>query len=123
MKKYKIDNEHDNGIYYIGTADEIKSLYRSIQRAAYKTNDLKNPEYKTDLFPRFSGYPKVKPDKVYGLKIDADNYFTIVNSDVMLAILIENRVVEEKTKSNLDIDISDLDVKTTDNSSVDISDL
>ena len=122
MKKYKIDNEHDSGIYYIGAADEIKSLYRSIQRAAYKTNDLKNPEYKTDLFPRFSGYPKFKPYKMYGLKIDADNYFTIVNSDVMLAILVENRVVEEKTKSNLDIDISDLDVKT-DNSSVDISDL
>ena len=122
MKKYKIDSEYDSGIYYIGTAREIKSLYRSIQRAAYKTNDLKNPEYKTDLFPRFLGHPKFNPYKMYGLKIDADNYFTIVNSDVMLAILVENRVVEEKTKSNLDIDISDLDVKT-DNSSVDISDL
>lgn len=65
--------------YYVGETANIKSLYKSICR-----------NKATNLRPMFCGFPKFSENKsIYALCIDDKGYVTIINSDTMLAILID----------------------------------
>lgn len=91
MKRIQITepNTEENMIYYIGNTDEISAMYKSMSRAAYKGG-------RTDLYPRFADPPKFAEwRRVYALCIDENGYFTIVNSDLMLSLLLScDRIVE-----------------------------
>ena len=51
----------------------IKAIYKSIARN--ENNDMK---------PLFSDFPKIKPEKIYGLQIDPSGYMCIVSGAYVL---------------------------------------
>ena len=81
LKKY-YDIE-TNEIYYVGATSDIKAWYKSMRRNG-------------SLCPLFGEDPKFSEEKsVYALCINDDGYFTVVNSDTMLYLIINNLVEEE----------------------------
>lgn len=84
MKKFK--GVRNNSIYYVGTTEDIKALYKSIKRSET-----------TDLIPMFCEQPKFNMNKnIYALCIDENQYFYIVSSDTMLRLIIEEDIKEVK---------------------------
>ena len=91
MKRIKIiePNTEERETFYIGNTDEIRAMYKSMSRAAYKGG-------RTDLYPRFADPPKFSDwRRCYGLCIDEEGYFTIVNSDLLLSLLLECNKIKE----------------------------
>ena len=81
VKKYK-DVETDE-LYYVGATSDIKAIYKSIRRNKC-----------TNLCPMFCESPKFSELKTtYALCI-SDNYITIINSDTMLSMIIDELVEE-----------------------------
>ena len=91
MKRIQITepNTEERETFYIGNTDEIRAMYKSMSRAAYKGG-------RTDLYPRFDDPPKFAEwRRCYGLCIDQDGYFTIVNSDLILSLLLDcNKIMK-----------------------------
>lgn len=87
MKKFEFVNEEEASVFYIGTAPEIKTLYKSLVRAWKK--------WQTDLFPLFEDFPQFNPFRLYGLKIVEESEFEpvgsfhIVGEGVLARILLE----------------------------------
>ena len=91
IKKYVETRYYCNEVYreyYVGETADIKAMYKSIAR-----NKI------TGLCPEFEGSPKFSDKKsVYALCIDEFNYFSVVNSDTMLSILLDNNIVIVEVK-------------------------
>lgn len=66
----------------VGKADEIKALYKSLNRHYDKCR----------YYPLFTDFPKFNTSKLYGLAIDEDDSFTIINSDVLSRMLLDNQI-------------------------------
>ena len=82
MKKY--EDIESCEVYYVGQASDIKAMYKAIRR-----NKVVN------LYPMFCKCPKFAENKsIYALCINEDGFFTIVNSDTMLKLII-NELVKE----------------------------
>lgn len=76
---YGFCHERNYREYYVGKTADIKAMYKSIAR-----------NKSTDMCPLFCDFPKFSEYRqVYALCIDENNYITIINSDTMLAILLE----------------------------------
>ena len=58
---------------YIGEANEIKSMYGSMNR-----------NITSELMPYFQGYPKFNPDRVYGIMIHPNNFYHIITLDALV---------------------------------------
>lgn len=65
--------------YIIGTAREIKSLY-------------KNLELKTVLVPLFVDEPTLNPHRMYGISIDTENGFYTVIGETAVAHLLMGEI-------------------------------
>jgi len=62
---------------YIGTAREIKSLYKNLQK-------------KTEYGPLFVDEPKFNPYKMYGLSIAVDQgFYTIMGETAIINLLMK----------------------------------
>lgn len=84
MKKYQRITEDEFDTYYVGTADEVRNLYRHME---------KNPNH--NYWPLFAGTPKLNPDKIYALCIDelCGNFY-VVTADVMLQYIMCGEATE-----------------------------
>ena len=77
MKRYVIP---DDGITLIaGTADELKPVYRSMEKAYVRS--------RTWLYPLYTSSPKFNPDRSYAICINADNTFCVVSASVALNLI------------------------------------
>ena len=74
-------------VYYVGSTLDIKALFKSIRR-----------NRSTNLYPLFSETPKFSENKnIYALCVNYDdNFITVVNSDTMLSMIIDDLVQEMK---------------------------
>lgn len=84
IKKFLVSDEYDidTDTYYIGKTSDIKAMYKSIVRN--RTSNLSR---------MFLTTPKFSDSKdMYALCINNENYVTIVNSDTMLSILMDNNL-------------------------------
>ena len=76
MKKY---NKYDtiDGAYtlVVGTDREIRSLYNNLERHGY--------------MPTFSDFPKFRTGGMYGITIEKDGWYQIINSDTVVRFLID----------------------------------
>ena len=89
MKKYEyVDPETGEvSFYYVGKTSDIKTLYKAICRASYKGN--------TNYWPYNVDTPKFSPYKsVYALCVEGDGSVHILNSDTMLALIVDGVVKE-----------------------------
>ena len=73
MKRFTFD---EYGDLYIGSAREIRSLYRNL---AMKTN----------AFPRFVGMPILYKDRMYGLHIEESGEYKVLNASTCLKVLVD----------------------------------
>lgn len=89
MKRYEyIDQETGEvSFYYVGKTSDVKTLYKAIRRASYKGS--------TNYWPYNMDSPKFSPYKsVYAICIDSDESFHVINSDTMLALIVDGVVRE-----------------------------
>ena len=80
IKKYFGD---DDTMYIVGQTADIKSVYKSMTRH----NDYFCPLYTE--FPKFSPYKRV-----YGISVDEDGWFHIINSDLISDLIINGLIKE-----------------------------
>jgi hypothetical protein len=77
MKKFHYVDENENFCLYVGTAEDIKGLYRSL----YKKS--------CDFYPTFLTFPKFNYERFYGLLLDLDAMtYEICSSDTALRLII-----------------------------------
>ena len=91
MKMFESINPETGAIslYYVGHTADIKTLYKVIRRASNKGN--------TCMYPMFCDLPAFSLNKeVYALCVDTENGWsvTILNSDTMLALIVDGVVKE-----------------------------
>ena len=89
MKKYEYVNQETGEVsfYFVGKTSDIKTLYKAICRASYKGN--------TNYWPYNMYTPKFSPYKsVYTLCVEGDGSVHILNSDTMLALIVDGVVKE-----------------------------
>lgn len=86
MKKYNnvmdINTENEFTLY-VGTADEIKSLYKALYK---KSKYYPYYSYNKDNFPKFNSY------KIYGLDINNKREYSIVSQELTIEYLIDNNI-------------------------------
>lgn len=82
MKKFKID---DMEMMIVGTANEIKAVYKAIRRAACG----KEHSWKTNIFPFYEETPNFVRDRIYGLIIDENNWMSVVSEHTALDIITD----------------------------------
>ncbi len=75
MRKYVFDEDED-GELYIGTTREIRSLYKKLSE-------------KTTMYPVFVDAPILKDDRMYGIHVNLEGQYTVVNASTCLAILCD----------------------------------
>lgn len=81
IKKYWSDE--DNTMYIVGQTTQIKSIYKSMARN------------NNDFYPLYTEFPKFSPyRRIYGISIDEDGWFHIINSD-LISDLIVNGLIKE----------------------------
>lgn len=86
---YKCDQETGEITYeyYVMGTQDAKVTYKAIVRAWNKENTL--------LSPLFCDFPVLNPAKeIYAICVDCAGYVTIVNSDTMLSMIVNNVVSE-----------------------------
>ena len=89
MKRYEYVNPETGAIsdYYVGHTADIKTLYKVIRRASYKGS--------TNYWPYDMSTPKFSDYKsVYALCVEGDGSVHILNSDTMLALIVDGVVKE-----------------------------
>ncbi len=73
MRMYEFD---DYGTLYVGTTREIRSLYRNLGT-------------KTNAFPRFADAPILCDNRMYGIHVNEDGQYKVLDADTCLAVLVE----------------------------------
>lgn len=69
---------------YVGTADEIKSLYKALYR---NEKNKYCPLYSYTDFPKFNQY------KMYGLDVnEKTGFYTVINQEITIEYLIDNKI-------------------------------
>lgn len=80
MKRFDfLDNTH----MFVGEAEEIKPLYRSMERA-FDSN-------KSNYCPMSYNTPRFNPYKMYGLMVNENGFFFILSEHVALQIISTER--------------------------------
>lgn len=78
MRKFSFD---DGSYLYVGEPEEIKPLYRSMERSFNKL--------RSGLSPMESQISRFNPSKLYGLVVDETNFFYIVSEHVALHLILD----------------------------------
>jgi hypothetical protein len=73
MKKFTFNDEY--GELFVGSAREIKSLYKNLER-------------KTNAFPRFVEEPILRKDQMYGIHVQEDGQYMVLNASSCLAAIL-----------------------------------
>lgn len=82
-EEYKNSEGEDDSVYYVGSKEDIKAMYKSIAR-----------NRNTDIKPYFCDFPKFSDSRnIYALCIDKNNWMTVVNSDTMLLFIVKGYVI------------------------------
>lgn len=77
-------NLQDGSVLYVGETSQIKAMYKSIAR---------NKD--TEIRPLYSDEPQFSETKqMYGLNIEEDKWMTVVNSDTVLHILMQEGLLK-----------------------------
>jgi len=80
MKRFDfLDNTH----MYVGEAEEIKPLYKSMEKGFNSD--------KTNYSPMYCNSPKFNPYKMYGLMVDENGFFFILSEHVALQMISTER--------------------------------
>lgn len=69
--------------YYVGTANDIKAVHKSILRACKEGRATMYSFFTDVTFNQF---------KIYGLKVTSDNYFAIYEGEDVLYLLITGEI-------------------------------
>lgn len=72
MKKFVFD---DYSELFVGSAREIRSLYKNLER-------------KTNAIPTFVDDPILREDRMYGIHVQEDEHYTVVNASTCLAAIL-----------------------------------
>lgn len=80
MKRF--DFEDDTSVF-VGEPEEIKALYKSMETAFNKD--------KSNFCPMYCNSPKFDPRKMYGLVVDENGFFYIINEHVALSFISSER--------------------------------
>lgn len=80
MKRFDF---YDDTSMFVGEAEEIKPLYRSMERAFDSD--------KSSFSPMYCNSPKFDPRKMYGLVVDENGFFYIINEHVALSFISSER--------------------------------
>ena len=78
MRKFSFD---DGTHLYVGEPEEIKPLYRSMERAFNSD--------KSDFCPMYCDIPRFNPMKLYGLVVDENNFFYVISEHVALHLILD----------------------------------
>jgi hypothetical protein len=73
MKKFTFDDDY--GKLFVGSAREIRSLYKNLER-------------KTNAFPRFVDEPILREDQMYGIHVQEDGQYMVLNASSCLAAIL-----------------------------------
>lgn len=73
MRMYEFS---DYGTLYVGTTREICSLYKNLRT-------------KTNARPRFTGEVTLCDDRMYGIHVDEDGQYKVLDADTCLTVLVE----------------------------------
>lgn len=86
MKIRKFINPENGELYIVGATSDIKAIYKSIAR-----------NYNTEITPYYNGSPIFAANKqIYAICITENSWMTVINSDTMLAILMDGGLKEVK---------------------------
>ena len=86
MKMKKFINPENGDLYIVGATADIKAIYKSIAR-----------NYNTEITPYYNERPIFSSNKqMYAVCIFAEFNMTVINSDTMLAILMDGGLKEVK---------------------------
>lgn len=88
MKKFLVDNE----LVVLGTASEIKPVYRSILRGWNRDRHL--------IYPFYLDPPVFRDDRMYGISFGTGEYgiyipMTIISGDTFARWMVDDDVVVE----------------------------
>lgn len=76
MVRYDFGNiDKELGILYVGTAREIRSLYKNLER-------------KTSAIPLFVDDPVIVKDRMYGIYVQPNGFYTVENANTCLAMIV-----------------------------------
>lgn len=72
IKKFEIE---EYGELYVGSAREIRLLYKNLGQ-------------KTNAFPRFVDEPTLREDQMYGIHVQEDGQYVILNASSCLQVIV-----------------------------------
>lgn len=76
MKRYNKYDTIDGGYtLVVGTDREIRSLYNNLERHGF--------------YPTFANQPKFRYGGMYGLILEADGWYHVVNADTVIELMME----------------------------------
>lgn len=83
-----IDEEYSSESVIVGTASEIRPVYKAFVRAF-------NAGCRTSLIPTFLNFPHFMEDRYYGISIGDDGYFQIINENTLISMFVEGVLSKE----------------------------
>ena len=76
MKRYYLNDVDGDYTLVVGNDREIRSLYKTLERHGF--------------CPTFANTPKFRPGGMYGLILEADNWYHVVNADTVIKLMMED---------------------------------
>lgn len=79
MRRFDFENENENGYIVIGTAREIRSLYKRMVNSC-----------EIHLISAYLDMPKFNNLKMYGILVNKeDGFFQVINNDMIVRYLVD----------------------------------
>lgn len=79
MRRFDFENENENGYIVIGTAREIRSLYKRMRNS-----------WEIQLVSTFQNTPKFNNFKMYGILVDKqEGCYQVINNDMIVRYLVD----------------------------------
>lgn len=75
MRRYYMHDVDDTYTLVVGTDREIRSLYTRLERHGF--------------YPTFTNFPKFRYGGMYGITIEKDGWYQVINSDTVVRFLID----------------------------------
>ena len=80
------ENEETLEKVYIGTDREIRSLYKNLE--GKYDSDCR------DFIPLFPDFPILRKGGMYGIQIDKNGYYVVINSDTITRMMVDGDFVD-----------------------------
>lgn len=76
MKKYYMNDVDGAYTLVVGTDREIRSLYTRLERHGF--------------YPTFANTPKFRYGGMYGIILETDHWYHVVNADTVIKLMMED---------------------------------